>query len=586
MKLFEQNRRLVVPLFQRPYVWKKETQWEPLWEDVRNLAERILAKQEVRPHFIGAIVLEQTPKSTGEIEEREVIDGQQRLTTLQLLLAAVRDICGSSGFVQMQEALDQSTRNTDAMIDIDEQRFKVWPTNVDRDDFKSVMRAGSAEVVRGVNEVGSAELTGRQIPDAYLYFSDAISDWLAEDSKRAESRLKSLLVAIRQQLHLVVIDLGEYDDAQVIFETLNARGTPLLPADLVKSFLLHLADRAEADVEGLYEKYWKPFDESHSYWRKEVAQGRLKRPRIDMFLQNYLTLKTRDEVPVTHIYGVFRSFAAKHPELRAADHFSELTTYAELYRLFENNLDDPLEARFFYRLDQMELSTPVPFLLQLFRQLRAKSDRPARHKVLKAIESFLVRRLVCRLTTKGFNKLFVELIGVFAEGSHADSDAVVDYLLQQDAESTRWPKDDEFKAAWVDSPMYRVLLRRRLRMVLEALEEHRRGAMTERMEIGEKLTVEHVLPQQWREHWDVDGDDARDERNRAVHTIGNLTLINGKLNPSVSNGSWETKRKALKKHSILVMNKEIVEIDEWDEAGIRKRALELFKTAKSLWPRG
>lgn len=134
--------------------------------------------------------------------------------------------------------------------------------------------------------------------------------------------------------------------------------------------------------------------------------------------------------------------------------------------------------------------------------------------------------------------------------------------------------------------MYRVLLRRRLRMVLEALEEHRRGAMTERMEIGEKLTVEHVLPQQWREHWDVDGDDARDERNRAVHTIGNLTLINGKLNPSVSNGSWETKRKALKKHSILVMNKEIVEMDEWDETGIRKRALELFKTAKSLWPRG
>ena len=295
--------------------------------------------------------MEQQPVPLGCVEERLLIDGQQRLTTLQILLAAARDVSAKlqGDDHKHTKTLLKLTRNDDPMIEDDEDRFKVWPTNVDRATFSGVMTLGSAEEIRQAFGAKKNGRTGHLIPDAYLFFHETIEEWVDRDN-RLNPRFGALLEMIRQYVHVVIIDLSQQDDAQVIFETLNARGTPLLPADLVKSFWLHEADRNGADIEKLYEKYWKPLDDAASYWRKKVLQGRQQRPQIDLFLQHYLTMRTRDEVPVSHIYDVFRDWAAENPGVQALEHLSDLAKYAEIYRRLDSYPANTPEGRFFYRL--------------------------------------------------------------------------------------------------------------------------------------------------------------------------------------------------------------------------------------------
>ncbi|MBK7189536.1 MAG: DUF262 domain-containing protein [bacterium] len=249
--IFGQQRRHLVPLYQRPYVWKRQDQWEPLWDDLRGLAERLLAGKETRPHFLGAIVLDQVRQPTGYIESRWVIDGQQRLTTMQIVLEAFSDLCQEYGSKQKGSALLALTRNQNPMEEVKDVEFKVWPTNSDQHGFRTVMRAGSATEVKAAFDCDADEVAvGNTIGDAYLYFHRAIEQWLDLDQDGYEERLDALFRAIPDLVRMVVIDLGADDDAQLIFETLNARGTPLLPVDLVKNYLFHKARSREAGSGG------------------------------------------------------------------------------------------------------------------------------------------------------------------------------------------------------------------------------------------------------------------------------------------------------------------------------------------------
>jgi hypothetical protein len=272
--IFGQDRRHVVPLYQRPYVWEEKKQWEPLWTDIEAVARRLLAEQPTRAHFLGAIVLEQQPKQTGCLETRLVIDGQQRLTTLQLLLEAFADFCKTAGAEQHHKALAKLTRNDDPMNEDPVEQFKVWPTTVDQEAFHAIMDCGSpAELRRRYEAEEDASSVDHAIADAYLYFHRRIEDWFSEDPAAQTARLHALLATLREHIRLVVIDLGKEDDAQLIFETLNARGTPLLPADLVKNHLFHKAQQAGLPIDDLYKSHWKPFDRAHRYWRKAVGRG-------------------------------------------------------------------------------------------------------------------------------------------------------------------------------------------------------------------------------------------------------------------------------------------------------------------------
>lgn len=582
-KIFGQDRRYVVPLFQRPYVWTQEQQWEPLWDDVRTVAERLLQGQATRPHFLGAIVLDQQRQPTGRVETRLVIDGQQRLTTIQILLESFADLASERGHEKLHKALVKLTRNDDPMSEDPDEVFKVWPTNRDREAFSAVMKEGAPEGVRRAAERFETEKRRSPIAGAYLYFHEAIRAWLTSGSEDAQ--LDKLYLTVKDNLRLVVIDLDGQDEAQLIFETLNARGTPLLPSDLVKNHLFHLAEQHGEKIDKLYERWWKPFDEEE-YWRREVVKGRGKRARIDVFLQDYLTLHEHDDVKIAHLYDAYREHIEKRTGEGAGQHMERLRRYADLYKRFGEMPEGSPEAAFFERLEALDMSTANPFLLELFA--RHGSNSEGIRQILRDIESFVVRRLVCRWTTKQYNLTFVELLRALDVPAPSVAEEVRRHLLSFDVESRRWPTDAEFREAWMNGPLGSALPRARTEMLIRALETRASSAKTEPVKIDGKLTVEHLMPEKWQKHWPLpegsQGDEQEAERNRLLQTMGNLTLLTKSLNPSVSNGPWSKKREAILEHSVLKLNNRLRDQAIWDEPAIRRRGEELFQIAMEIWP--
>lgn len=590
-KIFDRTERLEAPLFQRPYVWKKEANWVPLWEAIQAIAQKRLENKPCRPHFMGTIVLDQLKTPTGKIHARQIIDGQQRLTTLQLMLAAMRDLCSEHKQARYAEAFTKLIDNYVPLSDDENDKLKVWPTNADRQDFQQVIRAQSAESVKAMPH--SDPNDEFLIPNAYLYFSDRLRAWLIDSSKEFLKRLECMYSALREDLHLVVIDLEEADDAQEIFETLNALGTPLLPADLVKNYLFRQAELQKLDSSSLYKKYWEGFDGSKSYWRKEIRQGRLKRPRLDHFLGHYLVMKTGEEAIATQLFTGFKDFVEKSSGQNAAAHMEMFKIYADVYRSFDKYGEDTREGLFFWRLDQLDTTTIYPLLLEVFKTHSTSGESNQELiQILTDLESFLVRRSVCELTAQNYNRIFADCIKALRDKKTFSSAAIRQWLLTQKADTSRWPNNDDFKKGWMTLKFYKRMKKTKTRMILEAINEAMRTAKTEKVRIEHGLTIEHLMPKDWRKHWllSVDENDrvrwdaAMNLREEVLHRIGNLTLLTKSLNPSVSNGPWLKKRDQILKHSALDLNRRFQDHDDWNEQNIEDRSKEMFTHAMEIWP--
>ena len=268
-KLFAQPVRYEIPRFQRSYVWNQDDQWEPLWEDVRNTAERCLehrasgvTMKTPLAHFLGAVVLQQQPNVAGTLETRLVVDGQQRLTTLQLLLDAVQEVFKDDGIDDAATRLELLVLNPEAFRDRNPDRaFKVWPTVADEEAFRHAMD----------NERSSETHRESRIVRAHEFFKDQTAQWLGSQLEEREARAEALEDAVKNLLELVVIDLEQSDDPHVIFETLNARGTPLLQSDLIKNMVLHEAVQTgitsdSEDTDGLWSF-------QGDWWRQKRTTG-------------------------------------------------------------------------------------------------------------------------------------------------------------------------------------------------------------------------------------------------------------------------------------------------------------------------
>ena len=304
--LFQKDVRYTIPPFQRPYVWSQEDQWEPLWDDVRNVAENYLeelersgnnpveAEERTTPHFLGAVVLQQVPTAAKDIEQREVIDGQQRVTTLQLLLDAVQQICEQRGLRPTATRLSKLVTNDEDLIDSGSHHvFKLWPTRVDRDAFRHAMDNGLA-----VNDFEES-----LIVQAHEFFQQQVKKWLDDGvGSESDKRIGALETALTAMLQMVVIDLDSRDDPNVIFETLNARGTPLEQSDLIKNFVL--SDPYKKGYSG--ENIWYGLDDQ--WWRDTVRQGRLYRPRLDMLFNYWLAMRTGLDVSPSKVFDGFRDY--------------------------------------------------------------------------------------------------------------------------------------------------------------------------------------------------------------------------------------------------------------------------------------
>jgi hypothetical protein len=590
------ERRYVIPTFQRDYEWTESGQWALLFEDLEAVVDRLedarkyaeavgepvtKADKRVSPHFLGAVVLDLLPSSAGSLDLRAVVDGQQRLTTLQLLIRGILDVLVELGSLR-ENQVRRLIQNPSDVVRVDDERYKLWPRRLDRDVWRHAM----------------AEEYPAHADHLYLkarrFFRDRAR--VAMKAPDGADRSDVVVDALLSLFKLVVIDLEDNDDAQVIFEVLNGRQTPLSATDLVKNLLFLRAELLdEVELEALYDLYWAPFDDP--WWRKEIGRGHAARGRRDVLLSSWLTAATRTEVNVGHLYGEVRHYLDNDHKI--VDILSELSAAALEFRV----IFDPPEtvsariADSYCRIVRLMVTTALPLLVWL-RTLppdRLSSDDHLRAVI--AVDSWIMRRLIVGANTRGYGKHFVDVLSaarLAADAAKSVADAVETSLLAAGTGTLGWPTDDELDWAFVNRKFYNNLSQERLRMLLGAIDlqmhlDHPKG---EHPKFDyDTLQIEHIFPQTWRDYWPLAVDDQAkrtllaQERDRARDRIGNLTLVTGSLNSPMSNGAWSDKRKAIAEHSNLRLNAGLPELETWDENAIEMRARDLAAVARRVWPR-
>jgi hypothetical protein len=585
--LFERDVRYVVPLYQRPYVWDEDDQWEPLWGDILVLLEHQLTnggQAASYSHFLGAIVVEQETQAPGRIPLYTIIDGQQRLTTLQLLLAAAQSVATDLDASSEAGLLADLVANDPRKADGDE-RLKVWPTNANRAAFRSALMRDPS--------VPAADDPANLIQEAHEYFKGKIADWVADaDDHDHGRRLTTLRVTLSDLVKVVSITLEPGDNAQIIFETLNARGTPLLALDLVKNAAFHQAARQGHDIDRLYDEVWRP-ELDQDRWRQDRRQGRLFRAQGELFLMHWLGMKLRRVIPATELFTTFRKDVLDFvPQRDMADLIRELNRDAAIYRSFDEQPSGSPDALFFERLEALDITTVMPLVLLLFTDPSISPTR--RRSALGALESWLIRRTLLRLTTKNYNREVAQLLTKVAGDPERADEIVRDHLATSTDDTSRWPDDEELTTALETRDMYYSVAQARLAMVLRAVELSLYDARVDIPTVPTSLSIEHVMPQAWEEHWPLppiaDPEERglrASERNARLHRIGNLTLTTLPMNAHLSNSDWRVKQKAILLHSKLLLNAELIERypDLFDEAAIDERTAVLARRICEIWPR-
>ncbi|GIJ25136.1 hypothetical protein Vqi01_02980 [Micromonospora qiuiae] len=593
-QILTQDRRYIIPTFQRDYEWTLEGQWKLLFDDLAETADRLFqarqqaaingeplakADKKVPPHFLGAIVCDQLAAAVGGLDLRAVIDGQQRLTTVQLILRGVLDVLiehASPRARQVRRLLE----NHPDIVDSPEEQHKLWPRRKDREVWPLAM--------------------GDMLPDEgthlYLQARRYFSERTREAVHNAEpERLDVLVDALLDLFKLVVIDLEDNDDAQVIFEVLNGRQTPLSAADLVKNLLFlrgELCD--EKELEKVYDTYWAPFDEQ--WWKTEVGRGHAQRGRRDVLLSGWLTAVSRSEASVSHLYSQVRGYL-DGADRKTVDVLAELHDFGRAYRVVVGA--EPAESaalrRSYQRIDALGITTATPLLMWL-RTLPSDYISVVSHaSVARAVESWVVRRLLVGANTRGYGKVFVDVLKA-ADQAPADDALLIDAVLRvlHGVDGMLWPDDDELVKAFVTRKFYGNLTQERIRLALGSIDQHLQESnpKTEPATFQyEKLQIEHVMPRQWRQHWPLESaDDAgrlfeAQRRDEALNRIGNLTLVTPTFNGAVSNAGWAEKRPAFAEQSKLQINGLIAMQNAWTVETIEARGRALAKVACEVWPR-
>lgn len=593
--VFMPPQRLIVPLFQRPYVWNEENQWEPLWGDVERVAGRLLDDPHGRhnPHFLGAVVLQQLQNPVGTMQERTIIDGQQRLTTLQVLLDALHAELRSIGAEQPAMRIETLVMNAQPFWERPEDRFKVWPTNRDRSAFNAVMAARPPVAYDEVPDRNS------RLVRAHEFFARRARQWLRADEQTTPARAAAIERTVRELIQMVVIDLTAEENAQEIFETLNARGAQLTAADLIKNFIFQRLSESGVDIEAAYDQHWREFETG--FWETEVSAGRVRHHRSSMFLNQWLIAKTGEEILAREVFYRFKRYADFDAGISMVGLLGQIHRAGEVYRRFTTSarhVAGPIDqlGLVAYRTGVMESEVVKPLVIFLLDpdDLEIPSEQVV--KALNVLESWLVRRMLVRASSKSHTQVIAELIThVRKTGRQTAGDAIEDYLRNQSATNWYWPDDDEVRTQLRSLAAYRRLSRARLRMVLEAIEDHARGWQGPTTGLGGErvargtYAIEHIMPRRWQTHWPLPQGRTAAERESLIDTIGNLTLLTGKLNSKVSNGPWagsDGKQAALHRHDVLIMNRPLCEQaqDCWDDDHIKARTERLIDAILHAWP--
>ncbi len=430
-----------------------------------------------------------------------------------------------------------------------------------------------------------------RISQAFLFFQQSINDWLKEgevDSIQPVTRLNLLHKVVSRCISVVLIQLDGREDPQIIFETLNDRGAPLLAADLVKNYLLRKAETEGEDAQKIYEKDWRPLEDD--YWRKGVTVGRLEVPRIDLFMTRYLAMKIQSDVVSSQLFKTYRSYLDT-AGIKPSEAVKDLAAYAATYRRLLAWVDEPKpikghqsSQRLVKSVWDFEANPLYSALLWLFGPEIAIGD-DVRERCARILDSWVVRRAASGLTTKNINKTALLILEQFRK-SGDQAETLKKFIIGKEGVATvEDPTDKALLKYLVTAPAYKSLGQRRVAALLRAVESCLNKNDPDWVPAG-PLTVEHVMPSSWRDHWPLKSDDesALALRRGSIHNLGNLVLLTKRLNSSIGNSKWATKRAAVKKLTVLLHVREVIESEEWNEALIVSRAERLAAKIIERWP--
>lgn len=611
--LFGNKIQFRIPLFQRHYVWDMEDQWHPLWEDIEEKSNQrlILHRRDKFSHFTGAIVIQQKPTNVDEVPKYEIIDGQQRLTSFQIILCALRDICASLEYNDIANEVDGYVLNKGMLSsEYKDEHFKLIPTDFDKFSLKVIVEASTG---------GSLIEKQGRIRQAFDYFKTKIEKYCSDD----RSKLLAVFHSVLNDFDLVQILIDSDDEPEMIFESLNGRGKSLLQFDLLRNNLFLRTRISEDDRDLLYRNYWSHFETD--YWEREVKLGRRAVVISELFFQHFLMAKLASD-SVTPLFKTYQRQYRKQLDQSQGSSYelSELSRYSKVYtEITECNMGSVVgESMRFYKI--FDITSLHPFVLYLENEVDLNDSESKR--VYSILEAYTLRRMLC--TTQGhknFNKFFSDFIKKFKKEGFS-IDYLVRLLSDQTSDTTKWPDDYSVKSAlhgrWSEIGVNRNVLR----YILYRIELHKRGSnrFVEKDEIPfNQFTLEHIMPEKWKATWLLDTADGsqkyqdlfsdeykendrlweyrpsaeglkRDsylpafelaqERDGLKQSIGNLTVLTGRLNSSLSNISYENKRESLFHNSTLMLSKEIYTNSDWDVKQILEREEKLYSDFCLLWP--
>ncbi len=617
-QLFEESAQWIVPVYQRHYVWesKRDEQIPGMWEDWKAQAEKLLNGETPRPHYFGAIIYSDNKPVPREILKRDLVDGQQRLTTFQLAFAALRDTGKNLNCTTSMDINDYifNVPNETTNTNQDDDKYKLFPSRHDRSLFQKII----ATKKQDDKLKDASELT-----KAYNCFCDSIENFVKEKTKEMSEEesqdltitlIETLKKALLESFQIVLIQLGEDDDPQQIFASLNGKGQPLSPFDLIRNDIFYRARADKTAPQSLFENDWLYFEDS--FWSTPRGQGHTRKARADHFIIDVVVAQVAKEINKRRIAAEYQNYVQEYKNKGYFNSVTEelqvLKNYGKSYRNLVELPEKSDTNRIAKLLNLWDLSTMNPLVLWI--DTRKNLSLEDKKTLFLMMESYIIRRYICKLRTNAFDKTIPVILGRMRDQENDIIGAFKGFLEIETAEYIKMPNDGEVLSACEQMPIYgdsknnSTKSARKLKYILGCTEEHVRTKFNETVRLDtDDLSIEHIMPQQWAKNWTLkDGTIVTHEnyweafeenphldssvrgfmekRQGLIHTIGNLTLVTNPFNSSLSNSAWKTKRKQIEEESLLKLNRDIAKKEEWDDETIKTRSEELAKRINEIWP--
>lgn len=551
------DKRFVIPVYQRNYDWKRE-QCQQLFDDILGILNR---KQET--YFIGSIVSIHNDDSKDR--ELVIIDGQQRITTLSLILLAIHNLL-EAGDVQSSNPMLKEQIKDNYLVNKyseEEKRIRLKPIKDDNQAFLKLFEGKPEQ-----------HLVSSNITLNYLYFVDRVKG-LAERNVTIDQ----LYDAIKK---LMIVDIklkrGE-DNPQLIFESLNSTGKQLEESDLVRNFIL--MDKPPRIQEKFYDRFWHPIEKNTHY-------------KVGDFIRDYLTY-TRGKTPrKDKVYAEFKAFVQDRcasDEVKIEELLTELLKFSLFYNNFLSfNSQDKGVNEALKRVHRLQVTVAYPYLMDAFNAWSENIiDARGVEEILKTIEAFVFRRLICNVPTNALNKIFATLGRNIRKVQSYPQEylAIFKYLISAGVSSNRYPSDEDFKIELMKRDVYRLKGKNQIHL-FERLEnyDNREKVDIEALFEAEKegLSYEHIMPQTLTSQWKKElGDNHIQIHEQYLHTLGNATLT--AYNPKLSNKPFHEKVNMEKgfRESRLWLNHSLAKLEKWGEEEIKSRAEQLSDRALLVW---